>query len=435
MIPSTKKMKRWRTTPNENNVDATNCENRSLLHLKSCTKEFPIVDENILQNILSFVDRHQYRFVGSVSRIFHKVYVSLYPNKATHLNATTMGLAKLCREDIAALERPDTFIDTKDEHLSLLLQSAVQVGNKDVIKYLFDFPGSRDHMFIATDWRYDLCFKSAEYGQLELLQWAIDSDMFVDKGDVRVCHHALGCGNKDVFDWAVLNGFSWNISDWNDTAVYVAAKKGQLQVLQWFYELGRNLPSDNYPRYRYACCDNAAEGGHLEVLKWLRSIGCRWNDTTFFWAVKCNHVDVVKYMLDNGFDIVDGAGNVAAKFGSLAILQLFHSLGYELTNSEINYAASGGHLDVIEWALNHGCHFTEHTSRDASANGQLTTLRRLFAKGCPWDESTTKYARTEEIYLFAKSNGCPIAVGNPRVTSTAMQRNETNLFWRYTLKS
>ena len=49
-----------------------------------------------------------------------------------------------------------------------------------------------------------------------------------------------------------------------------------------------------------------------------------------------------------------------------------------------------------------------------ASNGQLETLQWLRALGCPWDESTTTHAKNEEIYLWAKQNGCPIAEGNPR---------------------
>ena len=51
-----------------------------------------------------------------------------------------------------------------------------------------------------------------------------------------------------------------------------AAKGGHLEVLKWARENG--CPWD------VGTCACAAEGGHLEVLKWARENGCPWNEGT-----------------------------------------------------------------------------------------------------------------------------------------------------------
>ena len=42
----------------------------------------------------------------------------------------------------------------------------------------------------------------------------------------------------------------------------------------------------------YGICRYAAEGGHLEVLKWARSQGCRWDILTCACAAKSGHLEV-----------------------------------------------------------------------------------------------------------------------------------------------
>ena len=96
------------------------------------------------------------------------------------------------------------------------------------------------------------------------------------------------------------------------------------------------------------------------------------------------------------------------------MLQLLDSYDCEWDDSVTDYAAAGGHLECIEWALNRGLNMTESTCKYASGFGQLDTLEWLRLGGCPWDEDTTKYASNDEIYNWAKSNGCPVAQGNPR---------------------
>ena len=44
----------------------------------------------------------------------------------------------------------------------------------------------------------------------------------------------------------------------------------------------------------------ACEGGHLEILKWLRSEGCPWDEATTSNAAWRGHLDVLKWAIDNG---------------------------------------------------------------------------------------------------------------------------------------
>jgi hypothetical protein len=41
--------------------------------------------------------------------------------------------------------------------------------------------------------------------------------------------------------------------------------------------------AENFP-WDEDTCTNAAEGGHLEVLKWLRENGCPWDEKTCGYA-------------------------------------------------------------------------------------------------------------------------------------------------------
>jgi len=47
-------------------------------------------------------------------------------------------------------------------------------------------------------------------------------------------------------------------------------------------------------------CSWAAEGGHLEVLKWARENGCPWNERTCSCAAKGGHLEVLKWARENG---------------------------------------------------------------------------------------------------------------------------------------
>ena len=47
-------------------------------------------------------------------------------------------------------------------------------------------------------------------------------------------------------------------------------------------------------------CANAAEGGHLEVLKWLRAEGCPWDARVCANALEGEHLEVLEWLLAEG---------------------------------------------------------------------------------------------------------------------------------------
>ena len=44
----------------------------------------------------------------------------------------------------------------------------------------------------------------------------------------------------------------------------------------------------------------AARGGHLAVLQWLRANGCKWSAETYSQAVAGGHLAVQQWLRDNG---------------------------------------------------------------------------------------------------------------------------------------
>merc|ERR1712216_1082493 len=95
-----------------------------------------------------------------------------------------------------------------------------------------------------------------------------------------------------------------------------AAKGGHLEILQWlkaqkrfkldssfvfsacdggYFEMLKWLSSEGCPWSEFAC-SFAAYGGHLEILKWLRSEGCPWDEETCEWAAEEGHLEVLKWL-------------------------------------------------------------------------------------------------------------------------------------------
>lgn len=114
-------------------------------------------------------------------------------------------------------------------------------------------------------------------------------------------------------------------------------------------------------------CDEAAESGRLEVLRWLRS-----QDPPCPWGA---HTCVL--------------------------------------------ATWGGHLEVLEWlrAQDPPCPWDSRVCWLASIEGHLRILESAVAGGCPVDlEGCKRAAKTEEVRQWLEAYGAPEDVKEPEET-------------------
>jgi hypothetical protein len=70
-----------------------------------------------------------------------------------------------------------------------------------------------------------------------------------------------------------------------------AAHCGNREVLEWLHSTGCT--------WNDVTCAMAAGGGHLEVLQWARKHGCPWNWLTPTWAAYGGHLEVLQWVREN----------------------------------------------------------------------------------------------------------------------------------------
>lgn len=70
------------------------------------------------------------------------------------------------------------------------------------------------------------------------------------------------------------------------------AEKGNLEVMQWLRS--RGCPWDE------SACSAAAGNGHLEMLQWLREHKCPWDSQTTLAAAKGGHLGVIQWATAKG---------------------------------------------------------------------------------------------------------------------------------------
>jgi hypothetical protein len=164
------------------------------------------------------------------------------------------------------------------------------------------------------------CRAAARFGHLAVLQWLRANGCGWDED---TCQAAAGGGHLDVLQWARANG-----CDWDERTCSRAAGGGHLAVLQWARATGSGAgaaapatgaggdwgrapaPVADCSAPVAVCdwdkdtCSEAAGGGHLEVLQWLRANGCPW---PLPWDIHpCSaaagggHLAVLQWERDNG---------------------------------------------------------------------------------------------------------------------------------------
>jgi hypothetical protein len=93
----------------------------------------------------------------------------------------------------------------------------------------------------------------------------------------------------------------------------LAAKLGCLTAL-------RNLLQRGHLDRRFVC-KNAAQGGHLEVLRWARANGCPWDEATCASAAESGHFEVLRWARANGCPWDEATCASAAESGHFEVLK------------------------------------------------------------------------------------------------------------------
>jgi hypothetical protein len=148
------------------------------------------VDTYVLQNILSYIGKNQYRYVAAISKTFHVAYEQLFPNhtKQTYYNASTIERARLCFE-CPILRHSDSVT---------LCNSAVRYGSLVTLQYLRS---------IHFQWDSTTFDTAAQYGHVHILEYLRTHGC---PHSELVCHAAAKGGQLTALQWAHAHDFPWD---------------------------------------------------------------------------------------------------------------------------------------------------------------------------------------------------------------------------------
>jgi Ankyrin repeats (3 copies) len=271
-----------------------------------------------------------------------------------------------------------------------------------------------------------LALAAGRFAELSVLQYALSITLF------RFSSHSVGIARRSLCEGAALAGDllklkrlrtahsitaavsqcaaisgNANILQWladvcgkkvghNRTVVTTACVHGQQQIVQ--YLLSKSCKSDVR-----ACCEAAARGGHLNLIKWMV--------TTEPFSGRI-HYDSMMYS--------------AAAGGSIEVMQWLRTEhDVELDALLVQMAAKCNHLAAIQYLRDEGCPWdasacsaaAEDPSRhpmEVTTHSSCETLQWLHENGCPWEVKDVRLeaAQSGDISVLAyviQHNGVPDA--------------------------
>jgi len=253
--------------------------------------------------------------------------------------------------------------------------------------------------------------KAAKGGQLEVLKWQLGLGL---KFSTKPLCKAVLQAHLEIAKWLATiispdNSLAWST---------MAASRSQLEMLKWLVTQKWAWPYRNE-----WTCVAAAQGGHLETLKWLKKRDGRLNEWVCWTAARNGHLEVLKWALANGasWDLQSctseyfnclkriGVGKESiAQSGHLDVLKFAIDCGGVFHPKTCEDAARGGYLDILKWARENGCSWDEATCAAAALGGHLEILKWARENGAPWDYRTLSKAAskcTMEVLEWVLLNG------------------------------
>lgn len=171
-----------------------------------------------------------------------------------------------------------------------------------------------------------------------------------------------------------------------DYHISEAARLGYLDVLKYLVSKGFTVGVVSSCR--------AAEEGHLECLKYLRTRNASWvrqysryerdpvRYTPLYYAVKAGHLPIVTFCLENNcpkqnFPEEDSNCTLAVKNGDLECLQILRAYNVPWHVHTSYAAAEAGNLEILKYCVENGCPIDEEVYYRAAGGGHLQCLKYL----------------------------------------------------------
>jgi ankyrin repeat protein len=307
--------------------------------------------------------------------------------------------------------------------------AALKGGNRNVIEYLVE---NNCPMTNHTHHRY-VHGLVVRHGNIELLEYVMNALNVtnVSTTDVEPCIIAAKHGHREMLQYLIDRDFPWD-----SRITSVAASNGHFDLVKYILEIpgshhdsiGLEIVSSNRNEHdkiemlkylvekgiafdQYYIYKKAASMGCIEVLKYIRSVGCVIGREVYSSAIYAGKLDVIKYL--ESIDIRNNNDYIlAAESGQFEIFKHVYTLGHN--DLYLFYrAVHGGNIDIVKFLYSQGCPWDEYACQIAASRGYFDILKYLHENGCLWNDDVT-YGAAEKgnlkVLNYAVTHGCGINI-------------------------
>jgi hypothetical protein len=137
-----------------------------------------------------------------------------------------------------------------------------------------------------------------------------------------------------------------------------------------------------------AICIYMVEWGHVEVLKWCKDHGYKWNKWIGISAASQNNFELLKWCINYyrdpcPLDVM--ICSCVAENGNLKMLKWVRKKGCPWDEYTCIEAARYDHIKLLKWAHQNGCRWNEEVCNCMIRNGRFGVLKWVRKRGCPWN--------------------------------------------------
>jgi hypothetical protein len=347
-----------------------------------------------LRIIHDFLGPGHYRFIAPVSKLWKQSYEATPSLTVTGFDVRHYKVSVLCDSkttlysaiftSTSRVQRAKTLQRSTYFSAHMLGLAAGRFAELTVLQRAL----SVRLVSLDTDehYREALCYGAALAGDLAKLQWL--HSKIGCRMTTAVCERAASSGSIDVLKWLATICKDKVV---HTTAVLIAAcANGQLETVQ--YLVSRGCKSHNSD-----CCSAAAKRGHLSLIKWM-AITEPFNidmqlylDCVMHRAAEGGSIEVMKWLrAEHHARLSTLLLHTAALNEQLAVVQYLKAEGCPWDTTACTAAAS---------SYNFNAHF--NARRRGKTDRKCTTLQWLHENGCPWDVSAVRISAAETGHTCA----------------------------------
>ena len=219
------------------------------------------------------------------------------------------------------------------------------------VKFLYDVNSETRDLIkrspFTDDWKEKFWIKAMS--SISTLEFAWEHKSLWSgllKDQTHFSEQVAGTNKLELLKWAREE----KKCKWNGRTIEAAARQGNLEMVK--YCVANECPINE------KACAWAADGGHLECLKYLREeVKAPWNSDTASWAAQNGHLHILEYLVERKYDKYDEYVCVnTAKNGQLDCFKFLH----ETAKAPWDYRAVRqahyyNHTECVQYLLDNNC--------------------------------------------------------------------------------